>query len=101
MSNQGQRPPADAHSEGHQSFRYLSPQLHLVPQDLLLPPCQFSQPRLPEWIHSVCVTERADTVVAQLDEIRANGLEGGLGKGWAPQVIWEPLGVNQHHRSGL
>jgi len=78
--------------DGHQSFRYLSPQLHLLPRDLLLPPSQFATPHLPEWIHVVCVTERAQMIVADFEKIRDGGLNGCLGAGWKGKIIWEPLG---------
>ncbi|WWD22808.1 hypothetical protein CI109_107302 [Kwoniella shandongensis] len=79
--------------EGHQSFRYLSPQLNLSPRDLILDPSPFAKPILPEWIHVVCNTTRAQLIVDELVQIRSHGLTGGLGKGWGAQMVWEPLPV--------
>jgi hypothetical protein len=77
--------------EGHQSFNYISPQLHLTPKDLILPPSPFANPHLPEWIHVVCVTERARSIAGEMEMIRSGGLT--TGKGWIGKMIWEPLGV--------
>ncbi|WWC57967.1 uncharacterized protein I303_100502 [Kwoniella dejecticola CBS 10117] len=78
--------------EGHQSFKYLSPQLNLLPHDLILPPSPFCQPysHLPEYIHVVCNTQRARLIIDELEEIRSVGIQG-VGKGWDPKMIWEPM----------
>ena len=76
-----------------QSFQYLSPQLHLTPKDLILPPSPFASPP-PEWVHIVCVTERAKIIADELDSIRAGELGMGVGKDWQAKIIWEPLGVS-------
>ncbi|ORY22988.1 Ribokinase-like protein [Naematelia encephala] len=78
--------------EGHQSFQYLSPQLHLFLRNLILPPSPFATQHLPEWIHVVCNCERARAIVDEMIYIRNGHLEEGLGKGWKGQMIWEPLG---------
>lgn len=79
--------------EGHQSFEYLSPQLHLLPRDLILPPSPFVSPYLPEWVHVVCITTRAKVIAEEMTSIRRGDLGGGLADGWEGRVIWEPLGV--------
>ncbi|WWC85671.1 uncharacterized protein L201_000537 [Kwoniella dendrophila CBS 6074] len=76
--------------EGHQSFKYLSPQLNLLPHDFILPPSPFSKPNLPEWIHVVCNTERARLIVNEMQEIKSNGVQN-IGKGWNGNLVWEPM----------
>ena len=83
--------------DGHQSFEYLSPQLHLTPKDLVLPPSPFTDP-LPEWLHVVCVTERAQTIADELEAVCRGDL--GVGKGWKPKTVWEPLGVSSFQVDG-
>jgi hypothetical protein len=78
--------------EGHQSFRYLSPQLNLTPKDILLPPSPFTSPP-PEWIHVVCVTERARDIAEELHVIQSRGL-GSTHHVGSVGLIWEPLGVS-------
>ncbi|KAK4687815.1 hypothetical protein P7C73_g2305, partial [Tremellales sp. Uapishka_1] len=76
--------------EGHQSFRYLTPQKQLFLKDLLLPPSPFAAPLPPEWIHVVCNTTRARSIADEMDQIREDGIEG-VGKGWKGRLVWEPL----------
>ncbi|OCF33183.1 hypothetical protein I316_05228 [Kwoniella heveanensis BCC8398] len=83
--------------EGHQSFEYLTPRLNLLPHDLIAHPSPFAHPHLPEYIHVVTGTARAQLVVDEMRAISANGLEGvvgshsELGKKWEPKLIWEPM----------
>ncbi|WWC97231.1 hypothetical protein V866_004110 [Kwoniella sp. B9012] len=76
--------------QGHQSFKYLSPQLNLLPHDLILPASPFSTPNLPEYIHVVCNTARAKLIVEEMRDIRENGIEG-IARGWNAKLIWEPM----------
>ena len=66
----------------------------MLPHDILLPPSPFTEPYLPEWVHVVCVTERARLIVDEMREIRHTGLgPNQVGKGWKGKMIWEPLSV--------
>lgn len=76
--------------EGHQSFQYLSPQLNLTPKDILLPPSPFALSP-PEWIHVVCVTERARDITEELHAIQAERATHANGHA---RLVWEPLGVS-------
>ncbi|OCF71347.1 hypothetical protein I204_07974 [Kwoniella mangroviensis CBS 8886] len=76
--------------QGHQSFKYLSPQLNLLPHDFILPPSPFATPNLPEYIHVVCNTARAKLIVDEMRDIRENGIDG-IGRGWNGKLIWEPM----------
>lgn len=69
-------------SEGHQSFKYISPQLHLWPHDYTAPPSPFTSPP-PEWIHVVCDISRAGDILDDADQCRRDG--------WKGQLAWEPL----------
>nr|XP_019048574.1 hypothetical protein I302_02346 [Kwoniella bestiolae CBS 10118]OCF27504.1 hypothetical protein I302_02346 [Kwoniella bestiolae CBS 10118] len=78
--------------EGHQSFKYLSPQLNLLPRDLILPPSPFAEPYLPEYVHMVCNTLRARLIVDEMEAIRLNGIgDDAIGKGWDAKLVWEPM----------
>ncbi|WRT63515.1 uncharacterized protein IL334_000420 [Kwoniella shivajii] len=79
--------------EGHQSFKYLSPQLNLLPHDLILPPSPFGVSNLPEYIHVVCRTDRAKLVSQEMDDIKLNGSGEGQrrGVGWNANLVWEPM----------
>ncbi|RXK35303.1 hypothetical protein M231_07442 [Tremella mesenterica] len=80
-------------ADGHQTFKYLSPQLHLTPKDLILPPSPFAQPHLPEYIHVVSGTLRAKAIVEEMSSIRREGING-IGKDWKAKIVWEPLGFS-------
>ncbi|KAL7420501.1 hypothetical protein Q5752_004451 [Cryptotrichosporon argae] len=68
--------------EGHQTFRYLSPQKQITPADYFGDASPFRDPP-PAWLHVVCDTDRAAAVVAEVEGIRARGWTGGM--------VWEPL----------
>lgn len=76
-------------SEGHQSFKYLSPQLQLHLRDLLLAPSPFTDPP-PQWVHIVCSVSRARAMVDERSALR-------LGEGqemWKGNLVWEPMPVS-------
>jgi hypothetical protein len=78
--------------EGHQTFHYLSPQLNLSLRDLLVPPSPFATPHHPEWVHVVVRIPRAQFLVQEAQQISVAGIDG-IGKGWRPRMIWEPLDI--------
>lgn len=76
--------------EGHQSFRYLTPKMQLFPFDIAASP--LFRPIPPSYLHIVCSPGRAREIVDQVDEIATNGTgSDGFGKGWKPELIWEPF----------
>jgi hypothetical protein len=77
-------------SEGHQSFKYLSPQLQLHLRDLLLPPSPFTTPP-PEWVHIVCSVTRAQAMIDEKKVLRI----GESQVPWKGNLVWEPMPVCQ------
>ena len=75
-------------SEGHQTFCYLSPRLHISLADLLEAP--FSSDLYPEWVHVVVRIPRAQFLVDEAARIASEGISG---KVWKARMIWEPLDV--------
>lgn len=67
-------------SEGAQSFQYLAPRKNISPSDYELPECPVGGV---EWMHIVCDYHRAESILAEVDELRD--------KGWRGRLAWEPL----------
>lgn len=80
--------------EGHQSFRYLSPQLRLHLRDLLLPPSPLAEPE-PKWVHIVCSAARARDMIHEARTLRL----GPQHKTWSGHLLWEPLPVSCNAQS--
>jgi hypothetical protein len=78
-------------------FEYLTERVKLSPKDLVLPPSPFASPCLPRIIHMVCTTQRAKEIIEEIQLIRNGGYEG-VGSGWDPELVWEPLGVSSSIR---
>ncbi|KIR69343.1 hypothetical protein I314_00453 [Cryptococcus bacillisporus CA1873] len=77
--------------EGHQSFKYLSPQRQITPKDLVMPPSPFATPVPPEWIHVVCGVPRMFDIVDELELLKK---QRHSSTGLSPiksRLVWEPL----------
>lgn len=82
------------HREGHQSFKYLSPQRQITPKDLVMPPSPFATPVPPEWIHVVCGVPRMFDIVDELELLKK---QRHSSTGLSPiksRLVWEPLPVS-------
>ncbi|WVQ72340.1 hypothetical protein IAR50_001891 [Cryptococcus sp. DSM 104548] len=75
--------------QGHQSFKYISPQLQIFPRDLVVPPSPFAQPFPPEWLHVVCGSPRMELIVEELEELKQKAIMDGTPL--KTQLVWEPL----------
>lgn len=84
-------------SEGHQTFQYIVPPVKIQLSDLVVPPSPFNV-NPPEWVHVVVRHPRAREIVIQRKDIQEGKIEG-VGKGWRPKLIWEPLDVQVSHES--
>ncbi|ORX34975.1 Ribokinase-like protein [Kockovaella imperatae] len=74
--------------DGHQSFKYLSRQAQIQLQDLVCAPSPFVN-TLPDYIHLVCLLDRASAVCDELEHLRRKFPHLAS---WEPKIIWEPLG---------
>ncbi|ODO00263.1 hypothetical protein I350_06892 [Cryptococcus amylolentus CBS 6273] len=76
--------------EGHQSFKYISPQLQIFPRDLIVDPSPFAKPFAPEWIHVVCGSPRMKLIVEELEGLKRDAVNEGASH-LRSQLVWEPL----------
>ncbi|OWT37613.1 hypothetical protein C362_04631 [Cryptococcus neoformans Bt1] len=77
--------------EGHQSFKYLSPQLQITPKDLIMPPSPFAIPVPPEWIHAVCGVPRMLDIVDELESLKKQRHSSTGLSLIKSRLVWEPL----------